>query len=161
LAKEPNGRFVSTEDLAREIATIRDHLAEATTGATAAGGEAARTSNRRRVASSAIAITLVAARVLGPRWWSSRDVKTFLPTFKQLTFRRGNLLSARFTQDGKTVAYSAAWDGAPAEIFTVRTDSVGSSSVGLNRADLLSVSSKGELAILINKGFALGPIGTG
>ena len=30
LAKEPRNRYASTEDLARELATIRDHLSEAT-----------------------------------------------------------------------------------------------------------------------------------
>src|SRR5262249_31765422 len=29
LAKEPRGRYASTEDLARELATVRDHLSEA------------------------------------------------------------------------------------------------------------------------------------
>ena len=33
------------------------------------------------------------------------------PTFRQLTFRRGPIRSARFAPDGQTVVYSAAWDG--------------------------------------------------
>ena len=33
LAKEPGNRYASTEDLARDLATIRDHLSEATSGA--------------------------------------------------------------------------------------------------------------------------------
>src|SRR5262252_845015 len=32
LSKQPRGRYVSTEDLAREISTVRDHLSEATSG---------------------------------------------------------------------------------------------------------------------------------
>jgi len=72
-----------------------------------------------------------------------------LPTFKQLTFRRGSVLSARFTSDGQTVVYSATWDGLPPEIFSVRVESPESRSLGLSPALLLGVSSQGELAILL------------
>jgi eukaryotic-like serine/threonine-protein kinase len=43
-----------------------------------------------------------------------------LPSYTQLTFRRGAILSARFSHDGQTVVYSAAWDGLPAQVFTTR-----------------------------------------
>ena len=39
------------------------------------------------------------------------------PLFRRLTFRRGNIPSARFGVDSKTVVYSAAWDGGPARAF--------------------------------------------
>ena len=45
-----------------------------------------------------------------------------LPTFQQLTFRRGEILSARFAPDQQSVAYSAAWDGKPLEMFLTRID---------------------------------------
>ena len=59
----------------------------------------------------------------------------------------GNLLSARFAPDGKTVVYGAAWEGKPAELFSVRTDSVESRPLGIEHADVVSVSSQGELAV--------------
>ena len=31
------------------------------------------------------------------------------PSFRHLTFRRGNILKAKFAPDGRTVVYSAAW----------------------------------------------------
>ena len=61
------------------------------------------------------------------------------------------MLSARFTPDGKTVVYSAAWDGKPAELFSVRTDTVESTPLGIEKAMVLSVSSHGELPILRKK----------
>ena len=55
---------------------------------------------------------------------------------------RGNLIHARFAPDGRTVVYGAAWDGAPADVFIVRTDSTESHPLGLSPADVLSVSSR-------------------
>jgi serine/threonine protein kinase len=40
LAKDPDGRYASTKDLARELATVRDHLSEATSGSIAPVPEA-------------------------------------------------------------------------------------------------------------------------
>jgi hypothetical protein len=71
---------------------------------------------------------------------------------KRLTFRRGNILQARFAPDGQTVVYGAAWEGKPSELFSVRTDSVESRPLGLDHANVLSVSSTGELAVLLRKG---------
>ena len=43
------------------------------------------------------------------------------PSFQQLTFRRGQIGSARFAPDGQTILYSAGWDGRPIEIFLTRS----------------------------------------
>ena len=73
--------------------------------------------------------------------------------FKRLTFRRGNLSMARFSPDGNTILYSSAWENQPSDIFQVRLDSLESRPLGLPPdTDLLSVSSKGELAIRIRSG---------
>ena len=37
--------------------------------------------------------------------------------FRRLTFRRGEVRTARFAPDGDTIVYSASWDGSPSEIF--------------------------------------------
>ncbi len=37
-----------------------------------------------------------------------------------LTFRRGDIRSARFASDGQTILYSAAWQGNPVEIYSAR-----------------------------------------
>ena len=65
LAKEPRHRFASTEDLAGDLATVRDHLAETTSGV-----ELAASGSRRRwaamlllgVAALAIALSLLRSR---------------------------------------------------------------------------------------------------
>jgi Tol biopolymer transport system component/predicted Ser/Thr protein kinase len=69
--------------------------------------------------------------------------------YQKLTFRDGDITGARFTPDGQTVIYSAAWDGGKVEIFVARVEMPESRPIGL-RADILSVASTSELAVLID-----------
>ncbi len=78
------------------------------------------------------------------------------PLYHQLTFRRGTVPAARFAPDGQTILYSAAWQGKPSEIFTARPEGPESRSMGLTHAQLLSVSSTGELAVMLDSH----PLGT-
>jgi hypothetical protein len=158
LSKEPRQRYSATDDLSRELAGIRDHLPEATSGFVAA---AERPRRSRLWVAIAVAVALIAAGVLAERWFAMRRGGAELPSFRRLTYGRGSLLNARFTPDGRTVVYAAAWDGAPAEVFTVRTDSVEPRPVGLTAADVMSVSSKGEIAVLLRKKNVREPWGTG
>ncbi|HTY41660.1 MAG TPA: protein kinase [Thermoanaerobaculia bacterium] len=159
LTKEPQGRYASTQDLARDLSALRDHLSEASLSGAAATAMGPRP--RWRLALPALAVALILATFLADRWLVSRGKGTEPPSFRRLTFGRGSLLNARFTPDGRTVIYAAAWDGEPAEIFAVRTDSVEPRPIGLSAADVMSVSSKGELAVLLHKKDVLEPWGTG
>jgi eukaryotic-like serine/threonine-protein kinase len=71
------------------------------------------------------------------------------PTYRQLTFRGGTIRMARFAPDGKNIVYSAAWEGNPVELFITRPDSPESRPFGLARGEILSISSEGEMAILL------------
>jgi serine/threonine protein kinase/Tol biopolymer transport system component len=72
------------------------------------------------------------------------------PTYRQLTFRRGSIRSARFAPDGQTILYSAAWQGSPVDVFTARPEAPEARSMGLSRTQLVSVSSASEMAVLLN-----------
>ena len=72
------------------------------------------------------------------------------PLYRQLTFRRGSIRSARFAPDGQTILYSAAWQGGPVDVFTARPEAPEARSMGLNRTQLASVSSTSEMAVLLN-----------
>jgi len=72
------------------------------------------------------------------------------PVYRQLTFRRGSIRSARFAPDGQTILYSAAWQGNPLDVFTARPEAPESRSMGLNRTQLMSVSSTAEMAVLLD-----------
>ncbi|MBI4466612.1 MAG: winged helix-turn-helix domain-containing protein [Acidobacteria bacterium] len=90
-----------------------------------------------------------------------QSVQPRFPTFERLTFRRGTVQSARFAPDGRTVLYSAAWDGQPAQIYLAPLKSPQSLQLGLGDAHLLAVSSQGEMAVLLRPRSFVREIGIG
>ncbi|MGA8764855.1 MAG: protein kinase [Candidatus Sulfotelmatobacter sp.] len=74
---------------------------------------------------------------------------TVSAAYHLLTYRRGTIRMARFAPDGQTVIYSAAWEGGPLEIFSTRFGTPESRSVGVPGAEILSISSTGEMAVLL------------
>jgi hypothetical protein len=102
-----------------------------------------------KAAALAAALLLAGASGAVLSRWLQEAAPPAPPRFTQLTFRRGILMSARFSGDGQTVVYSALWDGGLPEIFVRRLDSPASVSLRLPPSTLLSVSSKGELAVLV------------
>ena len=71
--------------------------------------------------------------------------------FRRMTFRRGEVRSARFAPDGDTIVYSAAWDGNPSEIFVANRNSPEARPLGLADADLLAIGKSTEMAILLRR----------
>jgi len=98
----------------------------------------------------AIGLIVAAAAGLfaGKLFFSSAPAEP--PLYRQLTFRRGSIRSARFAPDGQTILYSAAWQGNPTDVFTARPEAPESRSMGLSRTQLMSVSSTAEMAVLLN-----------
>ena len=143
LEKKPEQRFQSARDLAFDLETLSTvsqtgHVAIASTG----------TAWRRRLAMPALSLALLAAGIFLGRT-ALKPPTPAPPTFRQLTFRLGTVYTARYAPDGSTIAYSAAWDGKPVEPFSVRVDSPESRPLGIGSAEVLSVSSTGEMAMLI------------
>jgi hypothetical protein len=146
LAKEPRQRYASTDDLARDLASVREHASEVSGVVESVAVRATRTPRKFLVllaAAALIATGLLAARLL----W--KPAGPAVPRLHQLTFRRGVTGQGRFAPDGQTIVYSASWEGKPQELFSTRADSPESRSLGLPPADILSISSKGEMAILL------------
>jgi tRNA A-37 threonylcarbamoyl transferase component Bud32 len=87
----------------------------------------------------------------------SYGVFRFIPnrtlTFQRLTFQRGNVYTARFAPGG-AVVYSAGWDAGPPTIFSVQPGSREARQFDLPNGKVYSISSKGEMAILLGKGLA-------
>jgi eukaryotic-like serine/threonine-protein kinase len=71
------------------------------------------------------------------------------PRFQQLTFQRGRVLQARFSPDGQTIVYSAAWNGQLSDVYSTRADRPGARSLDLKGGRVLAVSSTGDLAVLV------------
>jgi eukaryotic-like serine/threonine-protein kinase len=101
------------------------------------------------LASGILAIALIAgAYFLGQREGLASSITP--PTYHQLTFRGGTIRMARFAPDGKNIVYSAAWEGNPIELLVTRPDSPESRPFGLSKAEVLSISSEGEMAVLLD-----------
>ncbi len=159
LEKNPERRFQSAHDLAFDL-----EAASATSGLSAPAVAAAVKSRRLRglvLAAAAAAVLLAAAFWAGRRASTAPAPGSTRAEHRRLTFQRGNVLFARFAADGQTVVYGAAWGDRPAEIFLARVGSPESRPLGIPGASLLSVSSKGDLAILLKKTNLFGTVGTG
>jgi serine/threonine protein kinase/dipeptidyl aminopeptidase/acylaminoacyl peptidase len=147
LEKDPSARFQS----ARDIAFALESLSSISSSATAAGSTtaiaASETRKRWLVPSllGAIAVLLVSVALLFLR------VNTPLappPTYRQLTFGREFISSARFAPDQRTIIYSSAHIGMQTELFSLAPDSHAPVSLGLKDADLESISSAGEMLLI-------------
>src|SRR5579872_7161061 len=151
LEKNPEQRFHSARDIAFDLESL-----SATSGSTAAAPQAAdRRRMRMALGATAIAIAIALAFFAGD-WMILNSAGNGSPEIQQLTFRRGTVSNARFAPDGETEVYSAAWEGQPQEIFTTSEESPESRSLDLKDAQLLAVSSSGQMAIKIhprNMGF--------
>ncbi len=95
----------------------------------------------------AVLVGVALGLLAGKRLWQTAQSA---PLYHEITFRRGVIPAARFAPDGQTILYSAAWQGNPVEIFTARQGSVESRSLGLGNAQLLAVSSSGEMALSLD-----------
>ncbi len=103
----------------------------------------------RPYAMLAAASILLAGLALG--WFlHAAHSRTEPPIYHQLTFRRGTVRSARFTPNGQSVVYGAAWEGNPTELFITSPESPQSRSLDRRGEELMSVSSTGDIALLTN-----------
>jgi WD40 repeat protein len=160
LSKEPEYRYASTKDLARELAGLRDHLSEASISGAALAGKAV----RRR--SALVPAALLAAALGGAvvavavGRLASRPAEV---RFRQLTFSPGTIHTARFAPDGQTIVYGFQRQANnKIEILSTLPGSTESRSLGLPPGDVLSISSSGELALrLSDKTLAQAPLSGG
>jgi len=141
LEKEPLRRFESAQDLAFDLAT----LSTVSDSSTRQMPVPRRINLRRACVLAGMAVAIAALALLA----GTRLHRSFAPHFRKLTFQRGYVYSARFAPDRKTVLYSAAWSTNPPEIFSTVAGSRESRPLGISDAELLAVSSTGELAVLM------------
>jgi hypothetical protein len=134
LEKKPDERFQSAADLAFALTSQ-------------AQSAAVPVPSRRwkAVGGPALVVGLVIGVVLMRLLSSGRGTQA-LPEFTRLTFRRGTVENARFAKDGKTILYSASWEGQPHRAFSTR---LGEPEVPIGPPDalFLGVSHNGQLAL--------------
>lgn len=144
LEKNPAQRFQSAIDVAFNLEALSDVTTASKAGVKAV---AAAAQNWR---GPGLAILLLIAACTATYFLGARSRGVSAPSFHRLTYRRGSIAAARFSPDGQTIVYGAALEGRPVELFTTRFDSTDSRSLGLGKAELLSISSNGELVVLLN-----------
>jgi serine/threonine protein kinase/dipeptidyl aminopeptidase/acylaminoacyl peptidase len=163
LEKDPDLRCQSAAELRADLKRLKRSLDSSRTSVVT---ETAQSSSSASVVASAAApaprkksalalifamgllIAAAAGLYAGKRLFASAPTEP--PAYRQLTFRRGSIRSARFAPDGQTILYSAAWQGNPTDVFTARPEAPESRSMGLSRTQLMSVSSTAEMAVLLN-----------
>jgi len=145
LEKVPEERFQSARDLAFDLGALSGLTSQAISYR-----RFPRLRPREMVKPllilAAIALGVGAAYVVG-----TRHGRMPPPTFKRLTYRSGTVFNARFSPDGQTIFYGARWAGNPIAIYAARADSPESRDLGFGDADILSVSSTGQLAISLHR----------
>jgi serine/threonine protein kinase len=78
------------------------------------------------------------------------------PVYRQITFRRGTVLTAEFAPDGQTIIFSARWEGQPTQLFSTRIDTPESLRLPFDGYNPLSISRSGRVAIRSGE-FRIGP----
>lgn len=143
LEKDPSQRFQSAADLAFALRAVSG-VSSSQTAAVKALPAARR--NWKVPAIAAVAALLLA----GTGWFlRGRLASSGPPQFHRITFREGRVTAARFTPDGQNVVYAASWEGGPDHIYLATPGNPESRDLGLPESRLLSVSSKGDLALLV------------
>jgi eukaryotic-like serine/threonine-protein kinase len=85
----------------------------------------------------------------------SREIR-----YQRVSYRRGFIMTARFAPDG-SVIYGATWEDQPQEIFSMIPGTPESRASGFVSADILAVSSTGELAVSLGRRFIGGWVTSG
>jgi len=146
LEKKPGERFQSARDIAFDL--------QAVSGSAIASGAVNAVARKGKWRWLAAMIAAVILGVVGLGLYKAgrkaeRSAAEGLE-FKQMSFQPQAIFRAAFTPDGETIVYSAALEGNVPELFTIRAEFPEPLPLGLPRTHLLSISSKGELAILTN-----------
>jgi hypothetical protein len=143
LEKNPNERFQSARDVAFALESLSG------SGASTAVGVAAPRGRRWWPIAALAAVPLAAAIGL---WAGRRAAPVSDVNYAVKTWDRETIYNARFMPDG-AIAYSAAHIGMVPELFLLHPNRAAPERLAGPGTHLLSVSSKGELAVLTNAKF--------
>jgi len=142
LEKEPENRFQSVKDLTFALQTISG---SSPVRVLPSPPKTSRTSVLPWVLAATMALAAVALAVAlllhGP---------SAPPTYHRITFEAGTIYGARFSADGQSIIYGAAWNGKPVQLFSTVGSSLLAQPLNLTNANLLAVSPSNELAVVIN-----------
>jgi Tol biopolymer transport system component len=146
LEKEPARRFHSARDVGFALEAI---------SGTSGGSDlkaAALLPERRGWLRVAVVLLLVAAAVVVAYFAGRGQVSSSTAIYQQLTFEPGYAGPARFTRDGSTVVYSAAWNGSAKQLYLQRINGAQPHPLNVD-ADVLGIADNGEMAVILKRRF--------
>ncbi len=142
LEKRPSQRFQSSTDIAFAL--------EAMSVPTAAMTAIANPPARRWWPALALAAAVAGGVGIGAMATrQSARTRSGEVSFEARTFDRLPITNARFMPDGKTIVYSATPNGSSPELFVINPTAEAPQPLSPSNAHLLSVSSTGELALIM------------
>ncbi|MGD9588521.1 MAG: protein kinase [Pyrinomonadaceae bacterium] len=154
LEKKPDQRFHSAHDLGFALEALSMPTSSSGSGFTARDviSESEIPASHWKVPAIAAVLLCFAAAGFG-MWYfgllsSTLASKESEVTYQPLTFEKGFVYAARFAPDGRTIVYSADWEGQPRQLYVTSLDNPDYRPLGFPGADLLAISPSGELAVL-------------
>jgi len=138
LAKPAEDRFESARDLAFALESMLE--------------QAGPKPPRRRVRRALFGAVAAASLAIGAFFAAASFRAAPAAAFQRVTFRRGIVSAARFTADGNTIVYSAAWDGDDFHLYAMRPDGFESHPLENSDGMLFAVSSRSDLALCVPTG---------
>jgi hypothetical protein len=143
LEKKPQQRFQSARDLAFNLEGISGNTS---TSASQIIPASAQRQPLKWLVPLAAALLLLIVGAAGSWLFLRGAGSASPPSYHQLTFERGLIYAARFASDGRSIYYSASWNGQPVQLYSTVPDSPESRPLNLINSTLFATSAS-ELAI--------------
>jgi len=138
LEKKPLQRFQSARDLGFNLEGLSGTSSTGATQAMVADAQP----RKWLLPLTASLLLLMAGGVAG--WLLFRGAGSIVPpSYHQLTFERGLVYAARFAPDGRSIYYSASWNGQPVQLYSTVPDSPESRPLNLINSTLFAASTSG------------------
>lgn len=152
LEKDPAARFQSARDIAFALEALSSISSSAASSAATAAAEIAAPAQRKSwLVPTLLGVIVVLAVAVGLLFVRVNAPPPGPPSYRQLTFAREAITSARFAPDQRTIIYSTARIGTQTEMFSLAPDNHAPVSLGLKDADVESISPNGEMLLLLQR----------
>jgi dipeptidyl aminopeptidase/acylaminoacyl peptidase/tRNA A-37 threonylcarbamoyl transferase component Bud32 len=151
LEKNVVERFQSARDVAFALESLSGSAPVLVAAATGSVSAPIARRNRRGLGMAIAALLIVAAAAAGGFAGRATAPKAApAPRFTMKTFEPQTIVNARFMPDGNGIVFSSALTGNAVRLFHIQAGLTEARPFGPALTHLLSVSSKGELAVLTN-----------
>ena len=147
LEKAPEERFQSARDVAFALEAVVASSASSVKTAVVPSAKPRRLPLKLAAGLATLSVIAILGYLAG-----SRQSKPRAPSYTQVTFDSGHTGPARFTRDGNTFVFSAAWNGGPNELYSQRTAGTQPQALGVD-ADVLGIADNGDMAIILKHRF--------